>query len=300
MPVSGSVLVNLTSVTATRRSDKYENGNFQCILNNTNRIDKATSVYPHRIYMPNMFGNVKENHTFRVVDPSTGGTYYSFTIRENFYDPEDYVTEWTAAYAYGKSVAPQGHLLPTITMSFNASQSVYIQLAVSAVGSYACYIVASEETWENVGFDPYLKERGSFPLPETYVHTKGNRFLTIVDGFVLNGYINSSTPLVNPTNKPNFAGEQFVYVMIKQSCQGNLISSDSSQYNVLACVDLSKTDYGKYACEKSVDPVLDEVVLSDIRSLQIADIEIVDKNFHALKVPRNHDVTILLKVFHKY
>ena len=48
------------------------------------------------------------------------------------------------------------------------------------------------------------------------------------------------------TDPHNLSGENYVYVAIKDMslCEGNLESSDGSQYNTLALVDLSDTPYG--------------------------------------------------------
>ena len=91
--------------------------------------------------------------------------------------------------------------------------------------------------------------------------------------------------------------EPYVYVAIKDMCEGNLVSSDGSQYNILAVVELTNTPYGSYRGFDATDLKVDDVSFLDNINIHTADIMILDKRFRPLYVPLNHHVAIVLKAF---
>ena len=102
------------------------------------------------------------------------------------------------------------------------------------------------------------------------------------------------------TDPYNLSGENYVYVAIKDMCEGNLVSSDGSQYNILAVVDLSETPYGTYRGFEASDLKVDDVSFLDNINIQTANIMILDSRFRPLYVPLNNHITIILKAFWSY
>lgn len=278
-----SVLLNLSSRDAVHRDPVRQNGSFRVVLNNPNHINSATRVVAHKIVVPNAFPNVRSDHAFYFNNMPTP----AFVVPEGFYTAEQYITAFKLGYEAANTLA--GNPFPdlVVVQPPDGNPTAVISFGVTLTGA-PFFLLASKDTWNVSGW-----------ITATTVSTSPGLFqLAVIPGMVLNQVIGPGVPLVNPTAPPNLAGIQLAYVAIKQSCQGNLVSSNSSQYNILGAVSMSGVTYGSYATERAVDIEIDEVYMGTASNLQTCDIDILDESFRPLVVPLSHDVTIILKVFH--
>ena len=103
------------------------------------------------------------------------------------------------------------------------------------------------------------------------------------------------------TDPYNQMGEPYVYVAIKDICEGNLVSSDGSQYNILAVLNLGDTPYGTYRGFEATDLRVDDVSFLDNINIHTADIMIPAYRQSIppalVYVPLNHHITVILTAF---
>lgn len=277
--MSSSRLLEYSSRNSTL-SSQYGNGHFKCVINNANKVDGGRRVHIHRVIMPNMFPNVKEGHTFSFVN-GLGQTICSFTVPEGQYTAGGYATTWTAICNGALATAS----VPAVAVLTDLS-SAYLQLTVDANAywsSNSVFLQAPKWVFDVWGYNPVATP--SLVASSTY------NLIPLASGATYNQTTSGIDPI-------NFTGEQLVYIAVKEMCQGNMVSSDGQQYNILAVCPLTTTPYGTYKELEIQDANIDTVQFSDQLDLRSAEISVLDASFQPIYIPTNHHVTVVLKAYY--
>jgi hypothetical protein len=101
---------------------------------------------------------------------------------------------------------------------------------------------------------------------------------------------------------PSMQGISIVHVSIKNVCAGNMVTSDSSNThtNVFLTVSLADTPYGAYACGDFAGAVkVGDVQYTTKMSMSDIEVRLFDHKFRQLRVPSNHDVVLIVKMFYR-
>ena len=301
--MSSSSLVEFSSIHAKTKHPEQGNGHFTCVINNANRIDKAKSVVVHRVFMPNAFPNIKDDHWFVLVNSiGTDMGYQGIKMRipKGWYTAASYIVAFNVAYElYAAQLREQGVDCPTGGLVLNGlsagGQLLTGPLSSGGDAQYFTLQVNDDSFWEQGLL--LRAERDTFDVLGFTTHTLPVGTTTRA---VLLLYPGQAFNFMNPvlvTDPYNLSGEHYVYVAVKGMCEGNLVSSDGNQYNILAIVDLTETPYGTYRGFEATDLQVDDISFLDNINIHSADIMILDSKFRPLHVPLNHHVTIILKAF---
>ena len=251
--------------------------------------------------MPNVFPNVKDSHWFVLVTPSGQDMGYQgikMIIPKGWYTASAYMVAFNTAYEeYATSLRAQGVACPVggLTMSGLASGGVPLGAVTQSGAQYFTLGISSDPFWEQGVF--MRAEAETFDVLGFGTHTRpvGTTTRAVLPLYQSTIYNFQSTSLL--TDPYNLMGEPYVYVAIKDICEGNLVSSDGSQYNILAVLNLGDTPYGTYRGFEATDLRVDDVSFLDNINIHTADIMILDNRFRPLYVPLNHHITVILKAF---
>ena len=269
-----SSLVEFSSRRNVQES-KYGNGQFTCVINNANRIDQATRILAHRIIVPNCFDNVR-GHTFSIVNSSME-EQFQFTVPDMWAKIDDYVVFWNGLYAQAAAAAGfTGGL-------FIAHSSNYVKLFIDGDGSWlhGYFLKSTSDVFDTLGWNTHTISAGG-----------DKRILSLFQNVVYNQTANFKTDLMD------FAGEQLVYIAIREMCEGNLVASDGQQYNILAVCTLTDTPHGAYRGFEASDVRVDDIDFIEDINIQSATVTVLDAGFKPLFIPKNHHVTVILKTFY--
>lgn len=97
---------------------------------------------------------------------------------------------------------------------------------------------------------------------------------------------------------PNFSGENFVHVALRELAQGNMVTSTSFEYNVLTTVPLDNTAYGNYKVQAASDLFTDDVDFPRQLTAATVEVAILDAEYQPLVIPKNYHVNVQLKAYH--
>jgi hypothetical protein len=98
--------------------------------------------------------------------------------------------------------------------------------------------------------------------------------------------------------QPYMGTAPVVHVAAKKIANSNLLSSNSGEYNILATVDMTQTQYGQYAVFNSFDIYLNDIDFRTPRNIGDVDFEILDHEFQPIYIDPRFHVVIQLKVYH--
>jgi len=89
-----------------------------------------------------------------------------------------------------------------------------------------------------------------------------------------------------------------VYVIARQIAMNNMVASDSSEYDVLATVDMHATPHGSYAAFTASDVFIHDIDFRQPMAISRVDFELLDYQYQPLIIDRRFPVVIQLKVYH--
>tara|TARA_R110000851_G_scaffold286630_8_gene440488 strand:+ start:641 stop:1183 length:543 start_codon:yes stop_codon:yes gene_type:complete len=104
--------------------------------------------------------------------------------------------------------------------------------------------------------------------------------------------------MVEASRTPAFGTTPIVHVLARKAASQNMLSSNSTEYSVLASVAMSGAAYGEYATYLAPDIFVDDIDFKSPRELSDVDFEIVDHEFNPVIIDPRFPVVIQLKVFH--
>ena len=89
-----------------------------------------------------------------------------------------------------------------------------------------------------------------------------------------------------------------VYVIARQIAMNNMVASDSSEYDVLATVDMHATPHGSYASYTASDVFVQDIDFRQPMAISRVDFELLDYQYQPLIIDRRLPIVIQLKVYH--
>lgn len=126
-------------------------------------------------------------------------------------------------------------------------------------------------------------------------------------GFTKNSRVNDGFPfwaereMDLPTvalDMPYFGTTPIVHVLAKKVANNNMLSSNGTEYSVLATVTMTPAEFGQYAVYNAPDIFLDDIDFRSPRSIGDVEFEIVDHAFNPLVIDPKFPVIVQLKVYH--
>lgn len=258
-----SSLVLYNSADATRRDPVYGNGEFTCSMENINRAGShAIKVVPFNIFIPNVFPNILTGTNGGFVDNISGTAPVDFVIPQGFYTLAS-ILELLNTYAPG-----------ALAFSYDPILRRVIITNVDGVESRIFNI------------DVVLAKR----LGLSYTNS-------MVSGTRVQFTIPVGVPL-RAGSMPHMATTPIAHVLAYKAAGFNLLSSNRTEYSVLASVNMSKVPYGEYAVHEASDIFLGDIEYRTPRYLGDLDFKIVDADFNPLIIDERFPVLIQLKVYH--
>ena len=129
-----STLVSYSSSDALNPSDKYENGEFDCIINNANKVTRAIKCLPYKVLVPNVFPNVPATQ-LKLLTPSVTLTEDTRLVVRNYWtnagtSPGNYLDYYAREYPF--VVLAGTYTLTQLSAEVNSRfKNIYIASAVS-------------------------------------------------------------------------------------------------------------------------------------------------------------------------
>jgi hypothetical protein len=115
-----STLVSYSSSDALNPSDKYENGEFDCVINNANKVTRAIKCLPYKVLVPNVFPNVPATQ-LKLLTPSVTLTEDTRLVVRNYWtnaSPRTYIDYRVRVYPF--VILAGTYTLPQLSAEVNA------------------------------------------------------------------------------------------------------------------------------------------------------------------------------------
>lgn len=259
-----SSLILYNSSDATRKDTKYGNGEFTCSMKNINRAGShAIKVVPYNVFIPNVFPNI------------ITGTNDGITNNISGTDP-------------GSFVIPQGFFTITSLLELlNTYNTGTLEFAYDPIMSHVTITNTDISVQDRtLNIDVVLAKR--LGLTYTPSMVTGTRVVfTIPAGGTLEA-----------GSVPHMATTPIAHVLAYKAANFNLLSSNRTEYSVLASVNMSKVPYGEYAVHEASDIFIGDIEYRTPRYLGDLDFKIVDADFNTLIIDERFPVLVELKVYH--
>lgn len=266
-----SSLLVYNSADATLVDAVYGNGRFTCQMPNVNKGGShAIKIVPSKIMIPNVFPNlvgggmnVVQTYVIEVGGPVVAS---SVALPTGFYELTRLLTALNANVG--------GNF--TFTFNANLGRVVVTSLVDADVG------LELDNSLANI-----LGFTGTGPFRS--VSTPGRSFFTFMEA--------GDGALTAPSS-PHCGCTPLVHVLARKAANGNLLSSNNSEYSVVGSVPMHAAAHGQYAVYTAPDIFLDDIDFRSPRHLGDVDFEIVDAQFKPLVIDPRFPVIIVLKVYH--
>lgn len=263
-----SSLVCFDSADATRVSAEYGNGSFTCQMKNSNRAGThAVKVVPVKIMIPNVFPNISADMN-------------EVYIRHPQNDPNENVRDIKLVpgfYTVTRLVDVLDRFSGSnLNITFDAFN---MKVRIQNVTTIAIDIVLSLTLARMLGF-----------AENQFVANNANQTVIMKTSFFNRTVVASNIPFMGTT--------PLVHVLARKAATQNLLSSNSTEYSVLATVPMNGAAFGEYALYMAPDIFVDDIDFRTPRNLSDVDFEVVDHMFRPLIIDRRFPVLIQLKVFH--
>lgn len=264
-------MISFNSADATKVDAVYGNGKFTCQMTNSNRAGThAIKVVPAKIMIPNVFPNI------------TQGMNYIYTTRP-VEDPgslEEDVRFPVGFYTLEGIVSRLNDRL-SLNVSFN---QILTRIQIENVSGAEVDLVMSRPFATMLGL---TDNQFSPNFAPSQVSVLNEVTLKIASGATV---VASSVPFIGTT--------PLVHVLARKAATQNLLSSNSTEYSVLATVLMNRANFGEYATYEAPDVFVDDIDFRTPRNLSDIDFEIVDHLFNPITIDPRFPVIIQLKVFH--
>jgi hypothetical protein len=257
-----SSLIVYNSADAIRVDSRYGNGDFTCRMSNVNRAGShAIKLVPHKVLIPNVFNNVKDGAN-------------QIQTQTNVFVPVADVLVTPGFYALAALLAKLNSSVGGIFgFTFDSSTS---RIVLTNLHANEHYLIVDVKVAEMLGFS------------YTAAMVSGSRV-----SFVVNGAASIQAATV-----PYLGTSPIVHVIASKAAKSNLLSSNGTEYSVLASVDMTASGFGQYASYEAADLYLGDIDFRSPRDLSDIDFRITDANFETLAIDPRFHVIIQLKVFH--
>ena len=287
-----SIVADYSSHFASRKSDKYGNGEYEITINNSNHVNSAVKICPHRVLIPNIFPNFNEyNGSVFLYDDQQG-----FLHEWNFENQNLSVDEFVTAFNSGTQAPDGSNYILTNDSSQNKLQLNY-STGVEEQDDFR-YLLATYGFWEQLGFQDIVKPASRLTnVPGmTNVLNKtpnGEEYYSLDVSGATGQYLPSQTEVYN------FGGERMINVLMSQGAPGNYVVANGQELNGLITIPMHNVPYGATAEWSSQESLTDMIVFQDVRNISRSVITITDHKYRPLKVPTNWDIHLYIKVFHE-
>jgi hypothetical protein len=270
-----SHVISFTSSDATSVDSVYGNAKFTCQMTNVNRGGThAIKLVPSKILVPNVFFNVLPGKSQTVLKR-----------------PSDVAP----ALSVNTSVTPGFYTVQRLLAVLNGIYSTYVifsydvvteRVEVKAIvdGNGDRSITVSKELALILGFSNWAVPSvvtGAHPVPAD------GKSVELSEG-----------EISVAARSPSMGTTPIVHIIARKASTQNLLSSNSSEYSVLASVPMTGASYGQYATYTAPDIFVDDIDFRAERTLSNMDFELVDHRFEQLTIDPRFPVVIQLKVFH--
>jgi len=275
---TNSVLLDLNSRFAVP-DVTLGNGKYTCVVNNANKVNSCIKIMPHRISIPNIFPNIRSNSSL---------TFFLIANFENRRIELKKVDITEGFYTLTDLLATLNTPDSSLSVALTDTGKLQLKLTIPASGGGD----PNSTTQDRVFIEGENETLFSLLGFQTQRGTK-----TTIEMKFFRGESTLEWSVVAP-NIPNMGGEKLVHVSLRPISQGNLVSSNGYEYDILTTVPLHTTKYGDYAVQSAPDLFTDDTDFPRQLTAASAEVELLDAYYEPLHVPTNYHVNVQLKCYH--